>query len=107
MKCKRCGQLMPGTETTLEELMEVDMTIQQSRMLRALGRVFPRKMGRDQLIEKVWPNEAGRPETVNKAISTQLWGIRKIIEPLGWTISRVGPSYGSMAEYGLKIRGQK
>jgi hypothetical protein len=68
----------------------VDAVEGKSRILvERLAKAYPGSVTMERMIQALYADDPdGGPERADNAISVYNWRIRKVIEPLGWTIPR-------------------
>lgn len=99
--CPTCGHALD--KVPMVALGDAKLSPQLRMMLQELVDAYPRYVNRDSLFETLYgldPN--GGPENIANAVAVRIFHIRKVIEPLGWTIPRSKTGTGNYGRYRLQ-----
>lgn len=99
MKCPCCGHDVG--ELPLAQLLSIQLTPTEERMLKVLVDRHPRGIKFDQMIENVYFIH-DEPENSDRVIRTLMTRLRRKLEAVNWTIPRAGGGRGNNVFYRLE-----
>lgn len=99
MKCPCCGGETP--DVPIDELLGLDLSDMEERMMTLLHSIYPRGMQMDAMLMRLYEGR-NEPENADLSVRVTMTRLRKKLEKAGWTVPHGHTGRGYNTKYRLE-----
>ena len=100
--CPLCQQPLKSPSLEIGQITEIRMTKHRKRILEKLIEEYPRRVGRDDVIDAVYfdcPKDG--PEWAHSSLYSMVFDLNKKLSEYGWQVKGQGKGMGNIPSYQL------